>query len=300
MHILGKVLLWFVLLGGIASVVLTGRMLQVRAGWTKKADIVEAQYNAAEVKRVALRKTLGEAKAELDRTNFGWNRYWNQVQAAVDDPNAGTLRLNVGTLQGLKQDQTIYAFQPNPDGTTHSYVGPFKITAIQENASALAPGWSFRPSEPMDSWKPGPGWRFREEIPVADKVAFSDLDVAFTSADNKLVDKQKNLTAQENLAAAAQLHLDLRKGELNGDPNLDNLRGKLPQEMVDGLVIAIKDAEEERNAALNEVDQLRRDLRNSYLKFQSLQAANSRLSQSLPGAKVPVSAKLPGSDVAPK
>ncbi|MFM7869981.1 MAG: hypothetical protein ACKPHU_37670, partial [Planctomycetaceae bacterium] len=72
---------------------------------------------------------------------------------------------------------------------------------------------------------------------------------------------------QTELNGKAQQALDLRKGELTGDPNGADVADH-PEYRV-GLVKAIKDLKEERNGIQNDVDGLRRGLKTATETRQS-------------------------------
>ena len=58
----------------------------------------------------------------------------------------------------------------------------------------------------------------------------------------------------------------------------------LPRYRIDGLVKAISDADEKRNATLEEVDALRHQLKKVYDDVVALQEQNRRIAAELPGA----------------
>jgi hypothetical protein len=91
---------------------------------------------------------------------------------------------------------------------------------------------------------------------------------------------QFEIAAQRSLLLANQ-SLTMRQNELNGD---DSLKGKtLPKHMIVGVVKAIEDTDEERNATLGKVSALRRRLKRMDDEVKRLRVENGLLIQSLPG-----------------
>lgn len=291
MHISGKVFAWLSVLGSLGAVALSAKMVQVRNSWIESANALttEIEKNAAEIESQS--DNLKSLLAALDRTTMGWDVYWFPFEMQPADPNQGTMTASFGSKFGLKEQQLVYAFQPNADGNGYTYVGPMRVVAVREQQSILAPTWRVLPGEGRQ-WNYGPGWRLRSMVPAARKARFSDLEVQLTLAKERVADEQQNYAIQERLVQQAQQHLDLRMKELLGDPANEPMRENLPQYLVDGLVTTLADTEEKRNAELVEVDRLRREIDNAHQKYLDLSRTNNQLVESLPQPQLPVTAKL--------
>jgi len=299
MHVLGKVQAWLCAILAIMAIVWTGRLLQVRNTWAKRNEDLRTTYleNADTIE--SKQRTLIEAKADFDRTVLYWDREFDGVQVGESD-NDGLI-IGIGSSDELTQDKVVYAFQPKGDGSM-VYVGPFRITTVEADRSALEPTWRPRQADPnfptgprpaeSSTWQYGDGWRIRDVIPVKTRELFTDLEIQFTLADQRLSSRRINLAFQQKLNTDARDQLRLREGELNGGlPEMEANRGDLPQDKVDGLVKAIADAEETRNQELSDVDRLRRELKAAYERYGLLRKQNLQLSQTLPKPAVTVSSR---------
>ena len=299
MHVLGKVQAWLCVILAILGIVWTGRLLQVRNSWAQSNKTLKATYETNAESLASKERALVEAKAEFDRTVLYWDREFDDVLVGESD-NDGLI-IGIGSSDGLTQDKVVYAFQPKGDGTM-VYVGPFKITTVEADRSALEPTWRPRQADPnfpggardaeSANWKYGEGWRIREVIPVETRELFTDLEIQFTLADQRLTSRRTNLTYQQKLNTDARDQLRLREGELNGGlPEMQANKNVLPQDKVDGLVKAIADSEERRNQELSDVDRLRRELKAAYERYGRLRKENLQLSQTLPKPAVAVSSR---------
>ncbi len=296
MHILGKSLSWFIVVLAIPAVLLTGQMFQVRNSWIKQVEELNKNYARVEKNLSENQSTLSKLQAQLQRGELGWGRYWYDVHVERNPAQLDLLSADVGTTQGLQQGMTVYAFGPNRAATSEFiFIGSFTVSQAQENRVALQPAWRVRLGSPHgpETWQLGPDWRLRELIPSAHKETLNDLDVALTLSDEEHAQKLVNLIKQDELIQASQMHLDLRLIELNGNPDLEAHRRVISQDMIIGLIKATKDQEEIRNHQQVDVDQLRRVLKTTNEEFDRLRAINERLAKSLPGRKLPITAKLP-------
>lgn len=296
MHWSGKVFMWLVVLGTIASTVLTSKMLQVRNSWTKKFEDLNGngtpekigayEQNAIDIEKKTQKRN--QLRDELVRVERGWGRYWNNVTAEPSPlkPEALAFR-EIGTNQGFVVGHVVYVFQPNPGGG-YSFVGPYEVgDATEESLLVVVPAWRPRVNAPTEMHY-GANWRIRQMILHANKARFSDLTVELALKDELLLAKQQNVVTQNQMVSIAQEHLQLRQRELNGDPNNKELEGKIPQHLIDGLVQAIQDTEEDRNAVLADVDDLRRRLHRTYQNYLAIRDDNKELAntQSAPASLV--------------
>ena len=277
MHIIGKVCAWLIVILAGVAIALTALMVQVRNSWARKTTELKAQYQADHQALAEKRQRLRELEKELARITLDWNQYWANVQVQKLDPKTGMLRAMIGPEQGIKQGQTLYAFQPTADGKGTVFVGPFVVETARQGQCGLRPAWRFRPGEP-EQWRDGSGWRFRAAIPTATLAVFRDLEVAFALSDELLDAKKNYLAAQEQLKQSAQQHLNFRLAELHGT------------DQKPGLVQALDEEEEARNELLVQVDLLRRRLKQEVARLERLQAENHRLAQQLERPRVPATA----------
>lgn len=272
MNVWGKVFAFLAVIGAVAGVAFSARMLEVRNSWSKRAMDLQAdiQKNAEQIDEKAAQ--LKGLEAEYDRTMLtGWNEYWNGPVVTVQPD--GTVTSELGSNYRVAEGQVLYLFQPVANGAESLYVGPFKITTLRENQSVLTPDWRVQPGDPA-TWASGQPWRIWANIPNAHKSRFVDLEVDLVNANELLAAKQFNITVQDELIAKAKEHRDLRIGELLGSADNAGLRGKVDARFVDGLVAAIEQEEEERNTVLADVDGLRRLIKMNYDNYVKLRDEN--------------------------
>ncbi|NOX55253.1 MAG: hypothetical protein GXP27_12615 [Planctomycetes bacterium] len=277
MHIIGKVCAWLIVILAGVAITLTALMAQVRNSWAKKTADLKAQCETSQQELAEKQQRLRELEKELARITLDWNEYWSNVQVDILDPKRGMIRAAVGPDRGIKQGQTLYAFQPAADGKGTVFVGPFVVDTARQGQCGLRPAWRFRPGEP-EKWRYGPGWRFRAAIPTATLAVFRDLEVAFALSDELLDAKQRYLAAQQQLKQSAQQHLNFRLAELHGT------------DQTPGLVQALEEEEEARNELLVQVDLLRRRLKQTVARLEQLRAENQRLAQQLERTALPTTA----------
>jgi len=256
MHIFGKILLFMIVLAAPFAIYLAARSIHVRNSWAQQVESLEKSNQNVAESLEEKRKQLTELRTDLNREMLGWDLYWTDVQT---NPNNGAVTASgLGTNQGLIQrDGTdaprIFGFQPAGDGA-YRFVGSFEAATLAEDRAALAPTWTPRPTE-EDRWQaqqPGDDlWRWRAVVPDPYPSGFSDLQKALTIADDIWEDKNRELDLQTRQVAAATQQLNYRLVELLGQPDNEESLG-LQEE--NGR------AEQYRDAALEEVDRLRREL----------------------------------------
>ena len=276
MNILGKICLWLAVVGIIASLVLTSRMLGIRQAWMVQNQEGEEKFQKNQ-EEIAKRKTeLKLKKDELTRLMLDWDRMWDDV-AVQADPTGGALQTAVGSNRGLQDKQVVWAFQKNQDGSS-LLAGEFKVTTIRDEQAVFAPNWRFRPGD-TQGWQAG-NWRIRSLVPSHYGERLTATEVALLVADEDLAAKKDDVVLQTKMVAAANGELDQRLKEINGNQQND---GKdLPTEIIKGFLATMLNEEELRNMALATVDQLNHDLKRTTERISRIHKINQRLVKSLP------------------
>lgn len=296
MHILGKILIWLVVLAAGAATYLTTRVLDIRNSWKTTLTQLETA-NQQDAETIAQKKR--ELKALQDqyaRTTLGWGTYWNQRSGGQNQITGGVLPIGIGTDDGFgtrgnqplpqgAELPTVHAFRPLQDGS-YMYVGEFQAVAINPQSAQVKALWNIRGNE-TDSWAFSDQWRFRTAVPPKAVTQLVSLHASLTSLDELLADKTRFVAAQTRLLEVADEQLKYRIEELVGgdvaapvDPNA-LAEGEKP-EYSHGLLAALAYEEEQRNAALLSVDQMRRRLKTSFETLQELVKQNNLLARTLP------------------
>jgi hypothetical protein len=280
MHVFGKILIWLTIPAAIAAIVFMSQMITLRNEWTKKVEQLEKDNLAEEKKLHELRKEVDEVKMEYDLLALSWNEYWPEIgiNAAPGDGEGVEAALgknDIGFQDGADVPlPVLHAFEPAGDDATR-YVGPFLATTIKDASSQYKPTWRPRPGD-AERWNTqGSKWRWRAVIPAPYGERFVEIQDRLIRGDQILEDRNKNLEIQTTLLAAAEERLKLNLQQLGVDQEVG-------QAEVTGLVDAVANAEEERNAAWHELDRLRRALNVETKRRVALAADNRRLMQQLP------------------
>lgn len=291
MHLLGKIFAWMIVIAAFASVYLASRALAVRNSWTQKLETLKETDAKNTTLLAQKRKELEELQSKYTVVMAPWGEFWTEVDTI---PTAqGTLEAALGQADltfPADSDPLLYAFMSDGQGGSR-YMGEFRAATILQDRTAMVPTWKMRPDE-LQTWRPGP-WRYRTVIPAAAKADFGDLNAKFTVLDQRLDDRQANLTMQTQLVAAAQAQLAARQAELLGDAAAPQ-GAALPAEFTAGLLAATNQEHQQRDAALLEVDRLRRQLKQTYEEFQQLDQQNRGLVGNAPPATAAAAAPTGG------
>lgn len=268
-----------VILLAAGGMILASRLTVVRSAWQKKTADGRTKVLDLRKKAAEAQKLVDTARSDLQETIFGWDRYWLTPQVNKG-ARPGVINVALGTSQGLQPNSVVYVFQPSPDGAGTSFVGPFKVSAAQEAQAALTPNWRLSPEEAEQwdkTWRYGPNWRIRSNIPRQHKTQFADFEMMMLKKDELLAQQQKHLQDQQNAKAKAELHLELRIKELKGDP--DQANQSLDKYLLEGYHKAVADLELERNAVEADVDALRRQVKRTRDEIERLTQENIQLAE---------------------
>lgn len=139
------------------------------------------------------------------------------------------------------------------------YTGEFLLgigpNELGDQTCVLYPTWNVSPQE-MASWNFNNGVRIRTQIPPDGRTAIDSLNQTIQRSVEQLTQLNTRTEDQKILKADADLALQARRNDLLGNPNGADVAER-PEFKV-GLVRAIEDTEEERNAVQIAVDAVRR------------------------------------------
>ncbi|MEZ6056782.1 MAG: hypothetical protein R3C01_08755 [Planctomycetaceae bacterium] len=280
MHILGKVLLGFVMVAAIAAIVLTTMVLDVRNHWLGEVDKAEKAYNAVAANLENWRIKVQDENEVLDRAKQMWGNAYNAPNSSVTNPNQGTANIGVGRTSGLAVPQlagngplpVVYAFNVDPNGESQ-YVGAFQLQNVGDNSSTAQ---LIRPPFANETFANGT-WRIRDDIDPGYATEFlrqSQVRVETEAILKRELYDVKRLNEQK---IAADEIFENRRKELEGDPDLADASTL----QKDGLVQAIRVETDRRDVMLERLDSLRRRLELTRQQLDEVLLRNLKRRQSL-------------------
>ena len=224
-------------------------------------------------------RTLQEAaEANLASLKMGWGYEWTFAPAnpaPVQNQGGKLFVTGLGSGNPALQPQPVkdengqdkmvapamHVFADNGQGKV-VYTGEFTLgigpNELGEQTCVLYPAWKVSPQE-MALWNFGNGVRIRTQIPPGGRTEIDSLNQTIQRSSEQMAQLNIRTTDQTMLKADADLALTTRRNELLGDPNGVDVAER-PEFRV-GLVQAIEDMEEERNAIQVAVDSVRRRIR---------------------------------------
>ena len=285
MHTVGKIFAWTTALLALVAVYFIGRGLYTQTNWTRSVGEVVDKVEDTEERLAAAEANVAARRASFERSNTNWGDLTvitpDRVQVA---PN-GRLRVQAGSTanfagRGAQVNRAIvHAFAVDQDGSAR-YIGPFGLVAQNEGQSELAPAFTQKPNE-VRTWNPGSAWRFRTVVPASLYGQFVGLDGEVATQIEALRTQREIMGLQEATIAQADVSIEGRRKELFGDPQAPDLEPA--PELRDGLVGTLVDVQADRDAALAELDRLRRAVKNAYERLTTLLAENRAAAEALPG-----------------
>lgn len=277
---LGLVCLVLVLLGLAAETYIAAKLGMRRGEVEEQLRTAILDSEKALAAHAKAKEELEESRHKLASTKIGWGYEWNFPAGgnlgSVQNVNGRLSVTGLGTANGLiahpvtdangqqrNVAPVVHVFTDNGQGGS-IYIGEFVAgigpNELSEQNSILVPTWNASPQE-MASWNFTGGVRLRSQIPAGGRASVENLHQTIQRTFAQLTQTMLRIEEQTRLTEAAAAALVVRKNELLGDPtaadNVDHPEYKL------GLVRALVDTEEERNAVQAGVDELRRLLKSA-------------------------------------
>ncbi len=282
MHITGKLMIFLLLIPLAAtSVWMSSRLYVVRNSWSKQVDDL-AVKNIKDVSRIEENeKKLNHLKSELTRIMLPWGRSWDDVDASGSVRNGKLIisTSNLGSKQGIalrNPKPVLYVFRPDKDGT-YSYLGPFRATTVRAQSAAFEPAWKYRPTDTLNLT--AGKWRFRSLIPSGSSARIEQLETQLWDSTVKLRDYKTAISGQEKTIVTSEKALEIRLGELQGNPAAKKIPGS--PEFSKGYVATIDLEQQARNSLLDELDALRRQVKIEHDKMIEQIQENKQLASQL-------------------
>jgi hypothetical protein len=268
MHLVGKILIGLLALAAAIGFIEGARLVNKRGEWMSQIQKAKEGDEKSAQNLAAARQDFEEARANLEREMLRWDHYYSPVKGTFDAATNAILA-NAGKTLGIQQNKELFAFQLDANGGS-TYVGSFNAAEVQANESGLKATFPVR-AQDVPTWN-GQEFRLRTQIPSALFTQIATLQAELVKHDELLKKQEKNLATQVELAAAAKEQRDTRVAELLGGKDIQT-----------GLVAHINQADDQRNAALLRVDDLRRKISQAEAHVKSLIQENNNLAASLPG-----------------
>ncbi len=301
MATIGKLCLALTVLGlGVISVWLLPAVGKLQNDVGLRLQKTQADLKTAEDSYARARAEFSTDSHRLTRLQVGWDKSWDIEQ----NGNTGVLIQGVnlavtglGTETGLVERESdsgdpeppsVYAFKATEEGM--AYIGEFRTKVIDANSTTLVPTWQ-PTQEEVEFWLTGETlpWRFRTQIPAAPRLRLDRLDLQLQLLAEKYAELEQNVARQEALLEDAQRQLDQRNRELVGDPDAEATPGR--PEFSRGLTAVITESEDERNALLVTIDELRHRILSETERRQQLLRELAALVERLPSSEDPQEAR---------
>lgn len=288
MHILGKVLLGFVIVGAIAAIVLTTMVLDVRNHWLGKVALAEQAYDAVSAELTKKRIQVQDANEVLDRAKQMWGNSYIAQNSGVTNPRQGSANIGVGRTSGLAVPQltnngplpVVYAFNIDPNGESQ-YVGAFQLQNVGDNSSTAQ---LIRTPFADETFANG-NWRIRDDIDPAYSTAFIHQAQVRVATEAQLTRELYDVQRKNQEKREADLIFEDRRKELEGDPDTPNVSDLQRT----GLVSAIRTDTDRRDVVLERLDALRRRLELTRIQLDEVLQRNLKRRQAMEAAPAPSS-----------
>ena len=272
---------------GLGATYTVIRALGTQTSWEQAIEKAEADVEAA---GDALPGLAAKERTLRGQLAAATGQYGPTILAPPPQVNPdGSLQLAVGTQDGLTGGEAgagsgpiVHVFAPTGEGDASVYVGPFAVLQAVERQASLAPAFDVQPGEPQ-TWPQGRGdWRLRRDVPGSRDNRFLDLDATLLTRRELLRNRQSGLEERRASVAQAQEALAARERELFGNPDAPEVADA--PEVRAGVVAATAAADDDRAAALAELDRLRRAVKNAHDRLTALLDENRAAVDRLPTA----------------
>lgn len=288
MHVSGKILLGLTVVLALLDTYLATVLMGHQSHWQEQIEAKREQVFGADgvsglkSEVAATKKQVVSLQNEINRIKNIWGDSWVSTGRPADAAR-GVFQVDAGEANGILGPAAdgppvhAFPFTLNADGSS-VYLGDFTYLDVQRDASAMQ---LTRP--PLDgeetTWAAG-NVRLRENVPPAWRKLMTMLYQQRNVADQRLDSQQHRARNYEMQMAKAEEILDQRLAELNGDP--DPPEGA-SQEVIDGLVLTIRQEEMLRDRENQVLNDLRHEFARKLVELNGLLEGNQKLVEALPG-----------------
>ncbi|MFO1092343.1 MAG: hypothetical protein U0992_03385 [Planctomycetaceae bacterium] len=287
MNVWGKVFLGLTIVLAATDTYLVTVLYRNKSHYLQQIENRRNQLAQAETKFTDLSKRVQDKQNELSRIETAWGQFFNAPQGRTLNAQQGTLAIEAGAQQGLlepaadKSFPVLHVFANQANGGS-KYLGEFALSDLQAAQSGLQ--LTQQPPLPTSvaalGQLQGESLRVRESMPAAYRGLIDDYFARYSVLAQQLNFQQSQLQNQTEQLAKSQAILAQRLAELNGDPQPPE---GASEEVVQGLVVTIRDAETARNGNLQVLDGLRHDYARKIVELNDLVEKNQQAVGELPG-----------------
>ncbi|QDT37841.1 hypothetical protein [Stratiformator vulcanicus] len=283
MHVLGKVMLGIAFCLGVAAVLLTSKLINVRNSWMSQVKQAEQSISGLEEQVAKQERAVRDLETKFARFQLNWSDPHISPATNVEQPT-GLVTAQLGQDQGFGvgtgrggPNPTYEAFAVGADGSSE-YIGKFELVVANASVSRFRPTFTALPEE-IQSWPQGE-WRFWQTTPYAPPARVDKLRdrIAERADDNRAL--QEQVAQAEVEVAQANDHLDYLEKRLTGNPGAQRIE-RTP-EFADGLIATIFAEEEARDSAAEQLAGLRLSVHNAYNQLLAIIEENRDLTTQLP------------------
>jgi len=300
---LGKVFLGLTIVLAAADAYFVAVLHAHRSKWQQDIEKSRGDLAVAEESVKDLRARVLDKQNQLARIEAVWGRFPDNRQEGQDpeiglahldvpqggrvlNAQAGTLAVNAGVQAGItppteQAPSVVYVFADEPDGASQ-YLGEVALTEVlpDQAAGTLTQQPPLPTAVDALAHLQGQLLRVRETIPSSWRSQFDDYFARHAVINQRLLFQLNQLEIQTKELAKSQAIHDQRLAELNGDPQPPQ---GASQQVIDGLVLTIRDEETARNGELEQLDTLRHDFARKIELLNDLVRQNQGAVSELPG-----------------
>lgn len=282
MNTLGKILMGLLIVCLMAATYFTTGVLKARSTWLAKIEATTGKIEKAEKDAQTAKRQFDDARNLVHWENDTWGKAWIAPNSGPAPSGDGSIELGAGSNVGIGRGQAdpaklpiVHVFGTDAQGQS-VYLGDFQLTEVRQDSAG---GKLTRPPYPneVESWPRGE-YRIRESVPHDNLSAMAAQRTLILLAEQNVTHETAMLAYQDQNLAASQSALDERMGELNGNAEAADAAGP---DVKDGIVQTMRREETARNDVVKQVDTLRRDLSDTYLKLTTTLAENQGNTQKL-------------------
>jgi hypothetical protein len=302
MNVWGKVLLGLAIVLAAADAYLVAVLHAHRSKWQRDIEGKRASLAQTETALQEAQARVLDRQNELNRIDATWGRFRDNfenpqqpvfgnahldvAQARTLNAQDGTLAFSAGADAGIaapaadKAPPVVHVFINEADGASR-YLGELALTVVegQQAAARLTQQPPLPNTAAALQQLQNQTLRVRKTIPASWRGLFDDYFARHAVINQRLDFQQNQLRIQNEQLTKSQAILAQRLAELNGDSQAPQ---GASEQVVEGLVVTIRDEESARNEELDVLDELRHEYARKIENLNTLVRQNQQAVSGLP------------------